>query len=252
MIFYFSATGNSKHVVDKIIAGTVEKAVSVLDCSLSEPIEISAGESLGIVSPVYCGGVPYPVVDFLQKANLKVDKNAYVYFVGTYGNLSGRSGSISGKMLKKNIGRTFDATFSVHMPDTWTPVFDLTDVEAVAQMNVKADVEISEVVARIQVQKKGDFMKDKLPIFMEWIYPSFYKTLSKTSNLKVEDNCIGCGLCEKKCPTKAIHMENSKPTWVKENCIMCLGCLHRCPQFAIQYGDTTKDHGQYLHPTYKK
>ena len=63
-----------------------------------------------------------------------------------------------------------------------------------------------------------------------------------------EDVCIGCGLCAKNCPEQAIRIQAGKPVWVKEKCAACLGCLHRCPKFAIQYGEKTKHHGQYLHP----
>lgn len=68
-----------------------------------------------------------------------------------------------------------------------------------------------------------------------------------TNNLTLEDSCIGCGLCAKRCSVHAIEMQNKRPVWVKGTCTMCLGCLHRCPKFAIQYGKNTKRHGQYVH-----
>lgn len=95
---------------------------------------------------------------------------------------------------------------------------------------------------------KGDFMKDKLSNLMALVYPPFYKALSRTKNLTVEESCVGCGSCAEKCPAQAIEMQAGKPAWVKKNCVMCLGCLHRCPQFAIQYGPNTKAHGQYRNP----
>lgn len=249
MIFYFSATGNSKHVASQIASVTEDKAVSILDCSLDQAIDLSGEKRIGIVTPVYCGGVPYPVADFLKKAKLKIDKEVYLYFVGTYGNLSGRSGSISGKYLKKNIGRVFEATYSVQMPDTWTPVFDLSNSAEMEKINKKADEEVADIIEKVKAHAVGDFMKDKLAGWMEAVYPTMYKKLSQTKNFTVEDTCVGCGLCEKDCPAQAIRMENGKPTWIKKNCVMCLHCLHYCPKFAIQYGEHTKKHGQYRHPS---
>jgi Fe-S-cluster-containing hydrogenase component 2 len=82
--------------------------------------------------------------------------------------------------------------------------------------------------------------------------PLYNANVRKTSNLHVEESCIGCGLCAKKCPVQAIEMQNKKPVWVKDKCVMCLGCLHRCPKFAIQYGNgKTKEHGQYTNPNVK-
>jgi Fe-S-cluster-containing hydrogenase component 2 len=88
-------------------------------------------------------------------------------------------------------------------------------------------------------------------MFAARISYSMYGNQSKTSHFVLEDSCVGCGYCAKKCPANAIEMKENKPVWVKKQCIMCLGCLHRCPKFAIQYGKNTKKHGQYLNPNTK-
>lgn len=244
MVFYFSATGNSRHTANRIAEALGESAVSVLEA----PDVIEVEDRMIVVYPNYCGGVPYVIADFLKKKKFDIAKDAKLILVVTYGNNTGASSSIATKYFKKNTKRIFDAMYSVKMPDNWTPVFDLTNAEEVAEINRKADEQIDTVIEKIKADASGDFVNDKLGKMMEVIYPKFYKTLSKTSHLSVEDSCIGCGLCAQKCPVGAIEIKDGKPNWTEKNCNMCLGCLHRCPKFAIQYDDKTKEHGQYLHP----
>ena len=49
MIFYFSATGNSKHVAEEIAAKTGDKAVSILDANGFE-LNLTSEKKLGFVS----------------------------------------------------------------------------------------------------------------------------------------------------------------------------------------------------------
>lgn len=245
MIYCFSATGNSKHVANRLAEALNETVTPVLDVL---DLGIKVDDRMILVYPNYCGGVPSVIREFLQKNIFQISKDAKLILVITYGNNTGASSSIATKYFKKNTGRSFDAMYSIKMPDNWTPVFDLTNAEEVAEINRKADEEIDGIIRKIKMGVEGDQVNDKLGKFMEVVYPGFYKTLSKTSHLHVEDTCIGCGLCAKNCPVNAIEMRDGKPTWTKKNCAMCLGCLHRCPKFAIQYDDKTKDHGQYLHP----
>lgn len=248
MIYYFSATGNSKHVAERLAESLNESLTSVLDV-LGKGVTVD--DLMILVYPNYCGGVPSVIRDFLQKNVFQIAINACLILVITYGNNTGASSCIASKYFKKNTGRTFDALYSVKMPDNWTPVFDLTNTDEVAETNRRADEQIDGILEKIKQNSQGDFVNDKLGKMMEFIYPGFYKSLSKTSHLHVEESCIGCGVCAQNCPVKAIEMKDGKPTWIKQNCVMCLGCLHRCPKFAIQYDDKTKAHGQYLHPSIK-
>lgn len=247
MIFYFSATGNSRHVANRLAAATNDKTISILDVQ-GQTVTIGPGERFVLVYPNYCGGVPSVVADFLKQGHFELAKDAELILVITYGNNTGASSAIAAKYFKRNTKRVLDAMYSVKMPDTWTPVFDLTNQAMLEEINRMADEELDGIIAKILAGSKGDFVNDKLGKMMEFIYPGFYKSLSKTSHLHVENSCIGCGLCAERCPVQAIELKDGKPTWVKTNCVMCLGCLHRCPKFAIQYDDKTKNHGQYIHP----
>lgn len=247
MIFYFSATGNTKHVVSKIKHEN-ETVVSIEEAVKSEQFSyIVTEERVGIVSPTYDFVLPSIVSEFLNKLTIKFEEKPYTFYVGTYGTTTGAASSVANQMMKEK-GLPFDATFDIKMPDTWTPMFDLSNDAKVAAINDKADKEIDVLISQLNQRLTGKHMGFTVPLLIGKIGQRMYEKTRNTSHLSVTDQCIGCSLCAKKCPVQAIEIKEKKPVWVKDQCVMCLGCLHRCPAFAIEYGPKTKKHGQYIHP----
>ena len=250
MIFYFSATGNSKYVATRIEGETHERAISITECMTTNQLSfnINSTERIGIISLTYGWVLPSIVREFLSLLRLRGYKENYAFFVATYGTTSGQTGEYASQLLeKKDIH--LNAKFSVKMPDTWTPIYDLSNKEKVNEINTKAESEIHDVIHLIKNRSAGDFMKNKVPYTASLFYGLVYEhCMRKTNKFSVDENCISCGLCAKKCPVKAIELQNGKPVWVQDKCVMCLGCLHGCPKFSIQHGKNTKKHGQYKNP----
>lgn len=251
MIYFFTATGNDKYVAERIAESSGDATKSMTECTWESDYEcdLQKGENLGIVVPTYFWGLPSVVSDFLSKLRVS-GKPAYTFIVATYGTTCGAVGRYAEKLLAEN-GISTDALFSVKMPDTWTVMFDLSDKAAVAEKNAAADVQIAKVARSVAERLHSKRMPGSVPAFLAWFAQRLYQGARKTNHLNAGGKCIGCGLCARQCPVRAITMEDKHPKWVKERCAMCLGCLHRCPVFAIQYSDKTEAHGQYTHPGVK-
>lgn len=252
MILYFSATGNCKYVAERIAMDLQEEAVSIegTQDEFSVLLDISGEKMLGIVTPTYAWELPIIVREYLEKLILKGYTDQYIFTLATYGTSPGATGAEAAHILKKK-GLSVSARYSIQMPDTWTPVFDLSDHAKVKRQLDEAEKELDTVIASIKEGKTGNRMRRDMPYAIRLITDLAYESMRKTNHFTVEDTCIGCGLCERKCPVQAIMIRDKKPVWTQDKCVMCLRCLHSCPKFSIQYGKNTRKHGQYRNPNVK-
>ncbi len=232
------------------MAERIAKAIGTRAISIQEVTGETLTDVHGVVSPTYAWGIPSIVKEFFQSHKLKTC-GGKCFYIATYGTTPGASWYLAQEALRSGSDVFFDAFYGVRMPDTWTPIFNLSDKEKVVMINANAEVQIEEIIRLIQSGATGNYVKNKLPVAVRALYPFWYNRMRKTKHFVVEDDCVGCGLCKRKCPVQAIEMRGEKPIWIKEQCVMCLGCLHRCPTFAIQYGKKTAKHGQYINPNVK-
>lgn len=175
-------------------------------------------------------------MDFINSSVINLKEKTYVYILMTCGASTANADKFVKEALEK--GNFRKRSLFCKNGDTYVPLFKIAD-KAEQEKIKKA---IDEKITGNQNKNPGHFPKT-VTFFS---YP-FYKHRRFTKKFYIKDSCIGCGLCEKICPSEAIKIEKGKSVWVKKQCNICLGCLHRCPKESIQYGKKSKTSGRYFY-----
>lgn len=232
---YFSGTGNSKYCIDKFLeefdCGCL--AFSIEQDETSE--QIKNNNEIVISYPVQFSNIPKILHDYIIK-NQHLWRGKRVFIIATMGLFSGDGAGVLARLLKRH-GALITGGLHLKMPDS------ISDEKALKRKYEKNLALVRN--AEIKIQKTVLQIKDGKPpqeglgiryhiagLFGQRLY--FYnKTKNYTDRLKINhEKCIGCGLCEKLCPMKNIHLKNNIA--IAENkCTMCYRCISRCPRQAI-------------------
>lgn len=245
MIVFYTGTGNAKYVAEKIaeITGDVVENLTTFTKE-KKPFALAEDEKLVLVNPVYYWGVPETVKEFVK--SLKDVGNYFALVLECGGNTGDAQGVVQ-RYAEPS------AVFGLVAVDNFCPMFKVPTREEAESKLDALDEKIAFVAEKIKNEEKGDFndVKGTLPkLNTALLYPLYEKFGGRKTKFSVSDDCIGCGLCEKICPTSTICVENGKPVWTKTKCDMCLGCLSRCPKNAISIKNSMRN-GRFVNPRVK-
>lgn len=255
MVIYFSATGNSEFVAQSLGKLLGEEVFSVPRIPENRRIPILRdGERLILVLPVHSWGPALPMVRFLRTWLPENKTGSSAWAVFTCGDDCAQAGELLGEELAIK-GWRLSGCFSVQMPNNYIllPGFDV-DPKSVERRKLDAAPERIASIAR-QIEA-GDGNSDSLYVRgswsglkSRWIYPLFARWFVRRVKFYATDACVGCGLCERVCPTGTVRLDTDKiPRW-QGDCVQCLACIHACPQRAIEYGKATQGKGRYRFKT---
>lgn len=251
MIFYFSATGNSKYAAERIAAATDDRLIFLRDAVRGRGYryDVSKEERIGFVVPTYFMGLPSILHFFLEKLELRGYQDQYLYLVLTCGGSTGGAAGQMSKLLKRK-GLVLSAQFGVRMVDNYVPMVTVPGEEEASRLLDEAEDTIGEICRAVRARGIGDYNRCQgaAPAAQTAALYPLYAHGRSTKPFVVTDHCIGCGLCQEICPCGAILISGGKPAWVKPQCVRCLGCLHRCPAQAIHWKKPDEDRGRYYNP----
>ncbi len=245
MVLFFTGTGNSEYCARFIADRLGEECFDLAERIKKKDFSSLESEKPWIVcAPTYAWRIPAVVTEFLEKAELKGSKD--MYFVMTCGGQIGKADKYNLELCNK-IGKLCKGTAKVKMAENYLAMFEVT-TEGEEELLMKDACENLEGISALI--KKGE----SLPAVKEGaigallsgkVNEMFNKFYLRDDKFTVKENCISCGLCEKKCPLGNVEMKDGKPIW-KGNCTHCMACICNCPVEAIEYGKKSAGKRRYL------
>lgn len=247
MILFFSGTGNSEYVARRIARITKDNLVSINESIRKNETQIlNSSEPWIFVVPTYAWRIPHIVEEWVHKCSFTGNKKAY--FVMTCGSETGNAEKYLRKLCE---GKQFEymGCAEIVMPENYITLFKAPDRNDAIDIIQKADPVITRIAELIQnghhIDSKKISWSDRLMSgLVNWI---FYPLFVSAKKFYVTADCVGCGICEKKCPLNNIGIKNGKPEW-GENCTQCMACICDCPKEAIEYGKRSKGKVRYHCP----
>lgn len=259
MIFYFSGTGNSLWVAERIGNAFGEVPVPVADELKRQPegdlvYRLGDGEHLIFVFPVHSWGPAVLMLRFVSRLVLQNYNGQPVYAVCTCGDNCG----MTDRILQKALGRRglhMNVCWSVQMPNDYILMkgFGVDNDEVRESKLAAAPAAVDSIIGAIKtgsdyrhyVSGNSLFLKSRI---VNPLFRTFLAGPDSRTKFKVSDACIGCGKCAANCPTGTITMKDSRPVWGR-GCVQCTACINRCPVRAIEYGNVSQNQGRYCHPS---
>lgn len=244
MILYFSGTGNSKFVAEKIAVETGDEIIDIKSkLKTNSQSELVSNEKLVIVTPTYAWRIPKIVNEYLLKTKITGAKK--VWFVMTCGGSNGNAYKYN-KLLSEKLSLSYMGTEKIVMPENYIAMFNVPN-KAESIKIVQKEINHIENAGEI-IKSNKPFVKSKISFGEKFssncINPIFYQLFVRAKKFEVKESCISCGKCEKACPLNNVHLVNGKPTW-ENTCTHCMACICHCPVDAIEYGKKTKNQYRY-------
>ncbi len=235
MILYFSGTGNSRYIAERIARANSEEMISINDkIKNNDTSAITVQGKLVFVVPTYAWRIPNVVRDWIRKTEF-IGANQ-VWFVMNCGSEIGNAGKYN-KNLCEEKSFTYMGTAQIVMPENYIAMFDAPEAEEAKEIISKAEPFVDDVAKMIAEGKAFPVLRTKLSDKLKSgpIYKMFYAFCVKADDFAADERCIGCGKCEKLCPMNNIKIEDGKPVWGKA-CTHCMACICYCPTKAVEYG----------------
>lgn len=245
MVIYFSGTGNSKFIANKIGKELNDKIIdSTKYIKINKKATFESKEPFIFVCPTYAWQIPKLFYKFIEESEFVGSNKAY--FVLNCGSDIGNAENTA-KILCDTKKFEFMGIKEIVMPENYIAMFPVPDEKESNNILKKSEPIIEKAIEDIKEGKKFD---ERTPSLLDKIKSGivndmFYKLFVKDTKFYVKDSCISCGKCEEICMVNNIKIIDGKPTW-NGDCTHCMACICHCPVEAIEYGKKSIGKRRYI------
>ena len=235
MVLYFTGTGNSHYIAQRIAKALGDELFSINDrikAGSGEPV--NTGSQVVIAAPTYAWRLPVIVSEWITETGfIGAEKIWFVMDCGAQiGNAAKYNSALSTRKKLQYMG-----TAQIIMPENYIAMFPVPDSEEAAQTIANAEPDIDDVIARISASQ--EFAKPRNNFIDRMmsgpVNRMFYPFCVKARAFAAGDGCISCGKCVELCPLNNVSLKDGRPVWGKE-CTHCMACIAYCPTECIEYG----------------
>ncbi|MHB8063102.1 MAG: EFR1 family ferrodoxin [Ruminiclostridium sp.] len=249
-IYYFSGMGNSLKVADDISKKLGDAHIVSIPSVINQEINPSSN-CIGLVFPVYAYGLPLVVSRFIKKIMI-ADKDKYFFAIATCREKKGGS-LLQVKNELKAKGLKLSAGIAVYMPGNAINSYETDSTDTQKEKFRLLEKSIDEIVSVIRNKENKfeqlTFMERVLQFTI--LYPIASNLFNKwDKRFWIDNNCNGCGICQRICPVMNIVIKDKKPVWLHK-CEQCFACLNWCPNVSIQCTKKTVGRKRYHNPYIK-
>ena len=244
IIYCYSGSGHCLNMAESI-ARVLGDTDIILMRSFPAKTDATEAKRVGFIFPCYGGGLPGDVEQYVR--SIRIAPGAYKFAVEQFAGYMG----CGLHKIDELVDLDYWDTISNHSTAIWLMPHTLTfppTSKKTAQKRL--DKKAAEVGAAVKAMERSEKKPPKKGFFALESKAFSGMHARRSKKFAANEDCIGCGTCERICPRGNIRLVGGKPSFGTD-CIGCLSCVQYCPKAAINIGKVTEKRERFPNPNVK-
>lgn len=225
-IFYFSPTGNTKVLAERLAKNLGVENINPLEHSFHIPFE---NDEIILMYPIHGFNPPRTIKRYIKQL---VNGRNKIYLVAVGCNTTWANEAVHNQIAKRLSKKGYNVLREDILAMPLTLVMDFKKdmkTELIKEAYISIDTLSKQIEEEVSYRDRFVCAKAKILSTIGRLESPAARLFGL--ELHANKNCTKCGLCVKECPEKNIKMKKKPKFGFK--CSMCLRCVYQCPEHAI-------------------